>query len=637
MDRFFKIQFGLTLLAGVLLPVAAAGAQEKPADRDQILHVLNRITFGPRAGDVELVRKMGIHNYIEQQLHPETIDDSAVEQEIAQFDLLQMGPQEINQIYSEEKKSFNQKGPENRAANSPAAKPPENPAMGTTMSPTTNQPDMMAMVAATNETDVQTPAPILTPAQQKEKRDLANQVNGAFQYRAIATIGQLEQAKLVRAIDSQRQLQEVLVDFWGNHFNIDVKKGPDSIYKVIDDRDVIRPHIWGKFRDLLEASARSPAMLYYLDNVSSTASHTVTVEEQQKAEQARAQLLQTGVSPVGLPPLPVAGEKLSGLNENYARELMELHTLGVDGGYSQQDVEEVARCFTGWTITRGGTGAFAFHKKSHDDDAKVVLGHPIPAGGGIQDGETVLDILASQPSCARFISRELCQRFVADDPPSALVERIAGVFTSSGGDLRAVTEAILNSPEFLSPVTYGNKIKSPFEFAVSAVRASASTLVPKQAPPFDNIVPAMEAGGVLEHGDAADRLTRSPRQSLNWHIVELGQPLFACTPPTGYKEVSGAWMSPGSFIERLNFAVDLAAQRISDVSFDSSKILTGTDLDKPDAVLDRCVAVLLQNKVTESTRKVLKQATLAAPGDSQADQAARLTALIIGSPEFQKK
>ncbi len=255
----------------------------------------------------------------------------------------------------------------------------------------------------------------------------------------------------------------------------------------------------------------------------------------------------------------------------------------------------------------------------------------------MKDGEIVIDILCAEPACAHHISFEMCQRFVADDPPPALVNRVATVFTQSGGDLRAVTEAILASPEFLSSTTFGNKIKSPLEFAVSAVRATDSTIIAKQPAPFDKIVPTVEGAGVLGRQQAADRISKRPRQSLNWHILELGEPLFACTPPTGYKEVSTTWVSAGALIERLNFAMALTQQQVSDVIFNAQKILVGTDLDKPETVLNQSIATLLPNDISDSTRKVLEQTALPPPGENQIVNPSKLIALIIGSPEFQRK
>jgi uncharacterized protein (DUF1800 family) len=614
MAPFLSLLLRVTLpLLLVIAPVGWAQAQETPADPAEIVHVLNRITFGPRPGDVEKVQKMGLRHYIEQQLHPETIDDSAVEQEVAQFEILQMNQQQLLQLFTDDAKKVLKKAEKNALAQNAA-----NQAAGNA-TPAQGPVDLQGQVQ---------PPPVQTMT-------MAEKIALASKFRSVTAIGQLEQAKLVRAVDSQRQLQEVLVDFWNNHFNVDVKKRMCGVLKVSDDRDVIRPHIWGRFRDLLEADAKSPAMLMYLDNASSTVAHTVTPMEQQRAEQMATQMTQNGLGAVA-PPIPTVGEKRGGLNENYGRELMELHTLGVDAGYTQQDVTEVARCFTGWSVNRL-TGEFEFHPHQHDNGAKVVLGHNIPPGGGIQDGETVLDILASSPACAHFISREMCQRFVADDPSPALVNRIATVFTESGGDLRAVTEAILSSPEFLSPSDYGNKIKSPLEFTVSAVRATGSTITALQPPPFDKLESTMEGGAVLGRGGAADRMAKRPRQPLSYHILELGEPLFACTPPTGYKEVSTTWVSPGALIERLNFALALTEQKLSDVQFNPATILGTTDLDKPEVVLDQCIAVLLNNNISDSTRKVLTETALPASGESQTVNPSKLIALIIGSPEFQRK
>jgi uncharacterized protein (DUF1800 family) len=601
-----RIFFPAVLVLALTALPAAMEAQETTSDRAEIVHVLNRITFGPRPGDVEAVQKMGLQAYIQQQLHPETIDDSAVEQQLASFDLLQMTPAQLTDIFLSEKKKALAKQ-KLLAANN--ATPP--PAQG----------------------DVQpATAPSTPPAAPGAK--MAALLGKVGQVRSVTAVGQLEEAKLMRAVESNRQLQEVLVDFWGNHFNVDVKKGPDRVYKVVDDRDVIRPHIWGRFRDLLEASAKSPAMLYYLDNATNTVAHNVTPMEQMITQRVADQMMQNGNGALA-PAVPAVGSKKGGINENYAREIMELHTLGVDGGYTQKDVQEVARCFTGWSVERQ-TGEFLFRSRQHDNGAKVVLGHEIPAGGGMQDGEAVLDILCSNPATAHHLALELCERFVSDTPPDALVNRVAGVFTQTDGDLRKVTEAILTSPEFLSPANYGSKIKSPLEFAVSAVRASESTIdLPKA--PFDKIAATLDGGGVLGRGAAADRIAKRPRQSLSWHILELGEPLFACTPPTGYTEVSKFWVSPGALIERLNFAMALTAENLSDVRFNPQSILGGIDLDNPDAVLSQCVAVLLQNSITDTTRKVLQQTALPKEGESKTVNPTKLIALIIGSPEFQRK
>jgi uncharacterized protein (DUF1800 family) len=615
-------------LAGLSVSASAARAQEAPADnRDEIIHVLNRITFGPKPGDVEAVQKMGLHNYIEQQLHPETIDDSATDQALAGFDILQMSDTDLAKLFFDEQKTQQLKQQlQAQQAKDGMPQAPNKP--GQQVQPPA--PFRPPNISQTGQPGAPNDGP---PMDMDELRARINAMMGNnSQVRSVTAVGQLEQAKLVRAVDSNRQLQEVLVDFWSNHFNIDMKKGPDRVLKVADDRNVIRPHIWGRFRDLLEASAKSPAMLFYLDNAQNTKSFEITPMMAEMAER-----MKDNGKPV--PPMLAgakAGDQRGGINENYAREIMELHTLGVDGGYTQQDVQEVARCFTGWSIDRE-TGTFAFHPRAHDDGAKVVLGHQIPAGGGMKDAETVMDILCSSPATAHHIALEMCERFVSDSPPEDLVKRVANVFLQTDGDLRRVTEAILTSPEFLSPADYNTKIKSPLEFAVSAVRASGATIVPQQQAPFDKIVPMMEGAAVMGRQQAADRIAARPRQSLNFHIYELGEPLFACTPPTGYPEVSKNWVSPGALIERLNFAMALTEHKISDVQFDPKSILNGTDLDKPDDVLNKSVTVLLQNNITDATRKVLETTVLPANGDGKTVDSGKLIALLIGSPEFQRK
>jgi uncharacterized protein (DUF1800 family) len=317
----------------------------------------------------------------------------------------------------------------------------------------------------------------------------------------------LQQQKIIRAVYSNRQLQEVLVDFWFNHFNVDARKGADRLLLTSYERDVIRPRVFGKFRDLLEATAKSPAMLFYLDNWMSAGPDGPRVRS---------------------PKAP------RGLNENYGRELMELHTLGVDGGYTQKDVTEVARAFTGWTIERPRqVGDFKFEPRLHDEGQKIVLGHVIRASG-IWDGEEVLDILARHPSTATFIATKLVRRFVSDTPPPALVDRVAARFRQTDGDLREVVRTILTSPEFLAPETYHAKVKTPLEFVVSAVRATGADI--RDARP------------------------------LVQQVAQLGMPLYQCQPPTGYKDTADAWVNTGALVGRMNFGLALAANRIRGVT-----------------------------------------------------------------------
>jgi uncharacterized protein (DUF1800 family) len=343
-------------------------------------------------------------------------------------------------------------------------------------------------------------------------------------------IDELQQAKVLRAIYAERQLDEVMADFWLNHFNVFANKGPEKFLVGEYERDVIRPHAWGKFEDLLLATAKSPAMLFYLDNWLSADPEAKTL----------------------LRP------RARGLNENYAREIMELHTLGVDGGYTQKDVTEVARAFTGWTIAglRRDQPRFVFNGRVHDRRDKVVLGHRI-RGGGIEEGEQIIHMLATHPATARFISLKLARRFVADDPPSALVDRAAATFQRTGGDIRAVVTTIVTSPEFFSPAVRGAKVKTPLELVASAVRASGAEVTNARA--------------------------------LAQRIASMGMPLYQQQPPTGYKDTADAWVSTGTLLARMNFATDLAAGRVPGVvpssgvraaSLDSGLALGSPDFQK---------------------------------------------------------
>jgi uncharacterized protein (DUF1800 family) len=312
------------------------------------------------------------------------------------------------------------------------------------------------------------------------------------------------------------------------------------------------------------------------------------------------------------------GKTRGGINENYAREIMELHTLGVDGGYTQQDVQEVARCFTGWSLDRA-TGTFAFHERMHDEGEKTVLGVKIPANGGQADGEKVLDILASHPSTAKFIAKKLCMRFVADQPPASVVEKVAAAFTRSRGDLPTTYRAIFNSPEFWSQGAYHSKIKSPFEYVVSAIRSLGGTYHT-----FDPTLPAERlrliamGNSTLRQGGAGSR-----RPLIAAEIGQMGQPLFGCQPPTGYSEDSSEWVSSSALVARLNFALKLTAGRLTDVELQQDTFNNAT--------VDEVARQLLNGDLNPNTRATLEKETAGNPDGS------RLRALILGSPEFQRK
>ncbi len=433
------------------MPLAAARTPD-PATTD---HVLSRIAFGPTAADRQHVVSIGVKAYIDEQLDPASIDDSALDDRLASLQTRR------------------------------TATPP--------LMARFNPPRVGALPAV---------LPMSTPPKEAPK------VPGTPQ----PVIAELQRAAFLRAVYSRRQLYERMVDFWENHFNVYVNKDYDRLYLTSFDRDTIRPFALGSFRQLLGAVAKSPAMLYYLDNWESA-----------------------GTS--GTPGRPV---RHTGLNENYARELLELHTMGVDGGYTQQDVIEVARCFTGWTIYRvNDTGLFMFDPSRHDNGGKWVLGHRIPPGGGIADGEMVLDILARHPSTAHFIATKLARMLVSDNPPEAVVRRAAAVFLKSDGSIAETVRSILTSRDFLAKRGYGAKLKSPFEYAVSAVR---------------------ELGAATDGGPAM----------LGW-IARMGEPRVGRLTPDGYPDRESAWLSTGTLLERMNFAVALANNRIAGTHYDGKK------------------------------------------------------------------
>jgi uncharacterized protein (DUF1800 family) len=498
-------------------------AKTAPVDDRTIAHVLNRIGFGPKPGDIERVKKTGLPRYIDEQLRPEHVADTALASRLAGLTTIGMSSRELAEKF-------------------------ERPA-----------------IEARKEKKASGEAPT---AEEK-----------AMQQKANSVLVELADQKLLRAMYSERQLQEVLTDFWFNHFNVDAKKGADRFMLTEYERDVIRPHVLGKFRDLLEATAKSPAMLFYLDNWMS-ADPNGPHAEMRPPRVVRGPFGRPMV--MALPPrVPAQGKNApKGLNENYGRELMELHTLGVDGGYAQRDVTEVARAFTGWTIQnpRQG-GGFKFEPRLHDMGQKAVLGHVIKAGGGEGDGEEVLDILAKHPSTARFIATKLVRRFVSDTPPPALVDRAAERFRATDGDLREVLRTILTSSEFVAPEAFGAKVKTPFEFVVSAVRALGADVT-----------------------DAAP-LVRATQQ--------MGMPLYQCQPPTGYKDTADAWVNTGALVSRMNFAVQLTGGK-----------MPGIEPSALDWVTEHVAA-----DFSEATRATIAKATTPP----------QIAALTLGAPEFQRR
>ena len=486
----------LTIAAAAALLVAAAPAK---TDDKTIAHVLDRLGYGARSGDIEKVREIGVIKYIEQQLHPERIDDSALDARLQPLKTLTMSQSDLAQdVFIPAQQAKRQQKQSQARQGDPQA-----------------DPDSARPVQRMNV------SPELMRARQ--------------------VLVELNEQKLLRAAYSERQLQEVLTDFWFNHFNVYAAKGADRQLVTAYERDVIRPNVLGNFRTLLGAVAHSPAMLFYLDNWMSTDPNGLHLTRQDEMRQAnRARL--TGRRRPDLQNQIQQQQKNrpTGLNENYARELMELHTLGVDGGYTQQDVVEVARAFTGWTIDRPRLGGeFKFDPRMHDPGEKHVLGHSIKAGGGERDGEAVLDLLASHPSTARFIATKLARRFVSDQPPQVLVDRAAKRFLDTKGDLREVVRTIVESPEFFAPEAQHAKVKTPLEFVVSAIRATAA--------------------------DVRSGL------GLIRALQQMGMPLYQAQPPTGYADTADAWVNTGGLVSRMNFAVALADNRVPGVRVDLDK------------------------------------------------------------------
>ncbi|MGB6546989.1 MAG: DUF1800 domain-containing protein, partial [Candidatus Acidiferrales bacterium] len=460
------------------------------------------------------------------------------------------------------------------------------------------------------------------PARGAKDKGQAGPGNAMYNYKNIHTpqriVAELAMAKVDRAVYSDRQLYEQMVDFWFNHFNVFVGKGQDAWLVTSFERDAIRPHAMGKFRDLLEATAKSPAMLFYLDNwLSVDPDAAKQLQAQREARQARI-----GMGPYGFPRFPVGNpqpqkqaqkQQDRGLNENYGRELMELHTLGVDGGYTQKDVTEVARCFTGWTIaTPRIDPQFQFNDRLHDTKPKLVLGHKIDYGG-IKDGEAVLDLLARDPHTAHHISLEIAQHFVSDKPPDALVDRMTKTFLDSDGDIRAVLHTMIDSPEFWSKDAYRAKIKTPFELVVSAARATGA----------DATIPLL---------------------LVQWS-ARIGEPLYQCQPPTGYSDQADAWVNTGALLNRLNYSLALTGNRLRGIETNVAEVLgqpaTGSD---PRAALDAALVVFLGGEVSTETRQTLEK-QLDTPQVLQAklDDPVRavnvnlIAGLVLGSPEFQRR
>jgi uncharacterized protein (DUF1800 family) len=475
-------------LDGPFTPPAAA-------EIDEVSHAINRLTFGARPGDYARIAAMGVPAFIDEQLAPEAKNDWVCERVIRH---------EFDSLGDPESRLFPRQG------------------------------------------DDSDPLQQIFP----DLKDRGARVGDLYEYKDKVLLDDLTRATLLRAVLSERQLFEVMVQFWSDHFNIDPSKAECKWLKAADDRDVIRAHALGNFRSLLRASAVSPAMLWYLDGRVNRVTR--------------------------------AGEKP---NENYARELLELHTLGVHGGYTQQDVMEVARCLTGWTVRnrkRYFKGRVEFNAREHDDGPKRVLGTDIPGGLGARDLDRVLEIVVAHPSTARHIAWKLCRRFIADDPPEAAVQAVAKAFADSRGEITDTLRALFATPEFRAPVARGAKFKRPMHFVVSALRATNAET------------------------DASKQLVD--------YLIRLGHAPFRYATPDGYPEEATHWQS--TLLWRWNFSAALAGNRIKGTSIDATKLRERVGGD------EAVIATVLGRKPTSAERAAYHES-----GSG--------LALLLAAPAFQ--
>lgn len=559
---------------------------------EAILHALNRLAYGPRPGDVERIRQMGLEKWISQELSFNSGDDPELDAKLDEFKTLGMSSEQLLEKYP----------------------PPNEVAKREGMAPEEYRQQMQERL-------------------QQKRQELRQEGMDPAQIQFETMPGpqrieaELDLATIDRAIYSNRQLYEMMSNFWANHFNVNVNKGADRWLVTDYVEHTIRPRTMGKFEDLLVATAKSPAMLFYLDNWLSA---DPIAAQQMQAELAqrrrRFQGLFEGMTPPqpgefpqpgGAPGQPVQAQMPPkkperGLNENYGREVMELHTLGVNGGYTQADVIQMAECLTGWTIRAPRKDPqFFFDERIHDRSAKTVMGKKF-GYGGMKDGLAALHMLARSPATAKHISFELAQHFVSDTPPQALVQRMADTFTLSDGDIRAVLRTMIYSPEFWSKEAFRAKVKTPFEVAVSAARA-------------------------------LDLQTTASPQLAQW-VGRMGEPLYQCEPPTGYADTADVWVNAGALLNRLNFALTLATNHMPGTSTDLESLLGQEAGTNAEAALSQALQDFLGGQISEQTHRTLEK-ELSDPQILQArlDDPVKhvneglIAGLVLGAPEFQRK
>jgi uncharacterized protein (DUF1800 family) len=528
----------LLWLTPLLGPAVALAQLPAPMTaRDSALHVLNRLAYGPRPGEIDSLARVGVGRWIESQLEAGQ-PEPALKAAEREFDILRLSPDELASRAVEVMR-------ERRAEKARGDSQDDKPRGGR------RNPD--------------------------DPRRLA---------------GQFQQLALTRAVLAENQLREVMADFWTNHFNVVLTKGADRYLLPGYIERTIRPHALGRFEDLLLAVAQSPAMLFYLDNVRSVAPGS----EPPALRNARFHRFQSPRADSLRARLP------TGINENYARELLELHTLGVDGGYTQQDVINTARILTGWSMERPDRGAdFEFHDWAHDEGEKVVLGTRFPAGHGKDEGERLLKLLAEQPATMHHISAKLCQRFVSDEPTDGCIDDAVAAWRESHGDIRRVLRAIFRSPDFWAPVAVSHKFKTPLEFVVSAARAVGAR--PDTAPVMAGVV------------------------------GRLGQPLYLQASPAGYPAVEAEWANSGALLERMNVASALAAGRLEGLAPDLDRLVVGA-LSSEQIVTALGVQLFAGNLSAHSAEVIGREAANPPPG---VGPRAYAVALALGAPDFQRR
>jgi hypothetical protein len=648
--------------------------------QDQAAQVVDRFTFGPTPGMLRVVAAEGWQQWFDQQLHPAALPDTLLDKHLQAFPSLQLAPAQLAVAFpdgqairriAEGKQDMPadpqlagvyqvllaryQAKQETERADASATANPGAPVTPASQAQQAGMLQQLKNVERARATTLAGPLLALPPAARlsavlampvpdrlvlaqglpqplkqelltgvsPHDRELLTMMASGYGGNGVAA-NELEQARIVRAVLSQRQLLEVMTDFWVNHFNIDLGKSGDEInYANQFERDAIRPHALGRFSDLLLATSESPAMMIYLDNLTSIGADSPAATRQKNRKAGRD----------------------SGLNENYGREVMELHTLGVDGGYTQADVTALSNILTGWTVDRPQQGGpFEFLPQRHEPGPKQWLHHTVNENGQ-QEGIDALRYLAQDPATARHISFELAQRFVNDTPPPALVDRMVAAWQASDGDIAQVLEAMVHSPEFFDRRNFNNKVKTPLEFVASALRATNT----------DPTNPGV----------------------LTQQLRAMGEPLYRCQPPTGYPNTGSSWMNSGALVDRLNFALALSEGRLGGMHLDAPLLMASQVLDPAktgiglglgnapasahshlvaasipganpaaiqaasgeDNALTLLEQALLAGEISPQTNAVIRQQLAQRdPAADAADPAAALdtmVAMILGAPEFQ--